>query len=226
MPPTRRIPSWLLIVATGAICVGMLKLESADLFPVWRFAVQWSPEALLSSSAIPAREIARGVAILSLTLDEADLKDSANGLLANVTEHGNEWEREAAFHTSTTESFVCSGVGVRIHGGSSRRTSARQGFRRTFVANMVRDRFRRHSVQSGCAADSPPRRAQRSPHPGQPAWSFVNSLAYDIAREIDAIAPEPTGRFYVNGEYYGPFVLTERFDERFLLRTGGMTTFC
>ncbi len=49
MPGTRRIPSWLLVVATGAICVGMITLESADLFPLWRFAVQWSPEALPSS---------------------------------------------------------------------------------------------------------------------------------------------------------------------------------
>ena len=54
------LPSWLLIVATGAICVGTLKLESADLFPVWRFAVQWSPEALPSSRAVPMTEIASG----------------------------------------------------------------------------------------------------------------------------------------------------------------------
>jgi hypothetical protein len=46
MPSPRRIPSWLLVVATAAICVGTLKLESADLFPLWRFAVQWSPQAL------------------------------------------------------------------------------------------------------------------------------------------------------------------------------------
>ena len=47
-------------------------------------------------------------------------------------------------------------------------------------------------------------------------WYFVNPLAYDIARKIGAIAPETKPvRFFVNGEYYGPFVLTERFDERF-----------
>ena len=55
MPSPRRIPSWLLIVATAAICVGTLKLESADLFPLWRFAVQWSPQALPSSRAVPVR---------------------------------------------------------------------------------------------------------------------------------------------------------------------------
>jgi formylglycine-generating enzyme required for sulfatase activity len=48
------------------------------------------------------------------------------------------------------------------------------------------------------------------------AWHFVNPLAYDIARAAGAIAPETRPvRFYLNGEYWGPFVLTERFDERF-----------
>ncbi len=37
-----------------------------------------------------------------------------------------------------------------------------------------------------------------------------------MARAIGAIAPETKPvRFFVNGEYYGPFVLTERFDERY-----------
>jgi len=96
MPSPRRIPSWLLIVATAAICVGTLKLESADLFPLWRFAVQWSPQALPSSRAIPVSEVASGLPILSLTLDDADLNDPAKGLLPNKREHGEEWEREGS----------------------------------------------------------------------------------------------------------------------------------
>jgi hypothetical protein len=51
---------------------------------------------------------------------------------------------------------------------------------------------------------------------GKMDWYFANPLAYDIARAIGAIAPETKPvRFFVNGEYYGPFVVTERFDERF-----------
>ncbi len=52
MPAPRRIPSWLLVVATAAICAVTLKLESADLFPLWRFAVQWSPQR---SPELPGR---------------------------------------------------------------------------------------------------------------------------------------------------------------------------
>src|SRR6186997_1334714 len=96
MPAARRIPSWLLIVATAAICVGTLKLESADLFPAWRFAVQWSPAALTSSRAVPTSEIASGVPVLSLTMKDADLHDPATGLLTNKDEHGDEWEREGS----------------------------------------------------------------------------------------------------------------------------------
>ncbi len=51
---------------------------------------------------------------------------------------------------------------------------------------------------------------------GKVNWHFANPMAYDIARAIGAIAPETKPvRFFLNGEYYGPFVLTERFDERF-----------
>ena len=54
-------------------------------------------------------------------------------------------------------------------------------------------------------------------------WYFVNPFAYDIARKMGAIAPETKPvRFFVNGEYYGPFVLTERFDERYLRRALGL----
>src|SRR5918993_6074231 len=133
MPSTRRIPSWLLVVATVAICVGALKLESADLFPLWRFAVQWSPQALPSSRALPAGEIARGLPVLSLTLDEKDLHDPQTGLLANVTEHGSEWEREGSVsYFDHGKLLFASGVGVRIHGGGSRRVPPRQGFRLYF----------------------------------------------------------------------------------------------
>ena len=96
MPSRRRLPSWLLIVATGTICAGLLTLESADLFPLWRFAVQWTPEALPSSRAVPAIEVASGRPVLSLVLDEADLRDPATGLLPNTLKHGDEGEREGS----------------------------------------------------------------------------------------------------------------------------------
>ncbi|HKY22623.1 MAG TPA: SUMF1/EgtB/PvdO family nonheme iron enzyme [Vicinamibacterales bacterium] len=218
MPSRRRIPSWLLIVATVATCVAMVKLESANLFPLWRFAVQWSPEALPSSSAVPMREIASGRPVLSLTLDDADLNDPVRGILPNKAEHGRQWEREGSMSYFENSKLVfASGVGVRIHGGGSRITSPRPGFRLYF-----RRQYGPRAASPGVffsPAAQPVRRIvvhDDVRRDGKVNWYFVNPLAYDIARAIGAIAPETQPvRFYLNGEYYGPFVLTERFDQRF-----------
>jgi formylglycine-generating enzyme required for sulfatase activity len=218
MHSARRIPSWLLIVATAAICVGTLELESADLFPLWRFAVQWSPAALPSSRAVPVTEVASGVPVLSLTLDEADLNDPATGLLPNKREHGEEWERQGSVsYFENGKLIFASGVGVRIHGGGSRITSPRPGFRLYF-----RRKYGPREAPPGVffsPAAQPVRRIvvhDDVRRDGKINWQFANPLAYDISRAIGAIAPETKPvRFFLNGEYYGPFVLTERFDERF-----------
>ncbi len=162
MPSTRRIPSWLLIVATGAICLGTLTLESADLFPLWRFAVQWSPEALPSSRSVPIDEIASGVPVLSLTLDDADLNDPAKGLLPNKRQHGEEWEREGSVsYFDGGKLIFASGVGVRIHGGGSRITAPRPGFRLYFRRKYgPRELPPGVLLQSLGAARSPPRGAR------------------------------------------------------------------
>jgi formylglycine-generating enzyme required for sulfatase activity len=218
MAPRRRISSWLLVVATAAICVGTLTLESADLFPLWRFAVQWSPEALPSSRAVPINEVASGLPVLSLTLDEADLNDPATGLLPNKREHGKDWEREGSVSYFDRGKLVfASGVGVRIHGGGSRITAPRPGFRLYF-----RRKYGPRELPPGVlfSADAQPVRRlvvhDDVRRDGKTDWHFANPLAYDIARAIGAIAPETKPvRFFLNGEYYGPFVVTERFDERY-----------
>ena len=218
MVSARRIPSWLLIVATAAICAGTLKLESADLFPLWRFAVQWSPEALPSSRAVPVSEVASGVPVLSLTLDDADLNDPAKGLLPNKREHGEEWEREGSVsYFDGGKLIFASGIGVRIHGGGSRITAPHPGFRLYF-----RRKYGPRELPPGVffsPAAQPVRRIvvhDDMRRYGKVEWYFANPLAYDISRAIGAIAPETKPvRFFVNGEYYGPFVVSERFDERF-----------
>ena len=218
MPTPRRIPSWLLIVATAAICAAAITLESANLFPIWRFAVQWSPEALPSSSAVPAVEVASGLPVLSLTLDEADLHDPATGLLPNKLKHGGEWEREGSVsYFEGGRLKFASGVGVRIHGGSSRQAAPRPGFRlyfrrqyglrevpRGFCSARPRSRFGASSFTTTIGANG--------------AWSGISSIRSRMTSrgEWGRLRPRPS-RYasFVNGEYYGPFVLTERFDERF-----------
>ena len=219
MPAQRRIPSWLLVVTTGALCAGMMTLDAASLFPLWRFAVQWSPAALPSSRAVPEIEVTSGAPIVSLTLADADLHDPVNGLLQNKMKHGEEWERKGSVsYFEGGRLRFASGVGVRVHGGSSRIVAPRNGFRLYFrrdygpreVPPGVLFSAEAQPLRRLVIHDDVRRGADRMP------WHFVNPLAYDIARAIGAIAPETKPvRFFVNGEYYGPFVLTERFDERY-----------
>jgi formylglycine-generating enzyme required for sulfatase activity len=219
MPASRRIPSWLLIVATGVICLATLKLESANLFPLWRFAVQWSSAALPSSRAVSPGEIAAGVPVLSLSMSEADLSDPAEGIVPNKLKRGAEWEREGSVsYFEDGRLLFASGVGVRIHGGGSRITAPQPGFRLYF-----RRKYGPREVPRGVLFGpeaQPIRRLVihddvRRDADGTP-WHFVNPLAYDIARRVGAIAAETKPvRFFLNGGYYGPFVLTERLDARY-----------
>ena len=217
-PPPHRMPWWLLIVATLSIGLALAVIEAADWFPLWRFAVHWSPEALPSTNAVPSKEVATGKPILSLTLDDADLNDPARGILANKHEHGMEWEREGSVsYFEDGRLMFAGGVGVRIHGGGSRITAPRPGFRLYFRRKYGPREIPPDVLFS--AAAQPIRRlvihddVRRT---GGVNWYFINPLAYDISRAIGAIAPETKPvRFYLNGEYYGPFVLTERFDQRF-----------
>ena len=219
MPASRRLPSWLLVVATAAICAAGIALEWADLFPLWRFAAQWSPAALPSTAAAPVNEVANGWPVLSLALDEADLNDPEKGLIPNKLKHGIEWEREASVSYFKDGRLVfASGVGARIHGGSSRINAARNGFRLYF-----RRKYGLREVPRSALFSPEAQPVQRlivhddvRQDPDTRYWHFVNPFAYDIARAMGAVAPETQPvRFFVNGKYYGPFVLTERFDERY-----------
>jgi hypothetical protein len=130
MTSPRRIPSWVLVAATIAFFALMLQLERADLFPLWRLAVRWSPSALPSTAAVPAVEVISGVPILSLALDEADLNSPERGLLANRNLRGLDWERPASIsYFEGGRMLFASGVGVRMHGGTS---APRLGFRLYF----------------------------------------------------------------------------------------------
>jgi hypothetical protein len=164
-------------------------------------------------------EIQSGRPTLSLVLAPADLDDPKRGILANVTAHGKEWEREGSVsYFDEGQLRFASGVGVRVHGGGSRLTSPRQGFRLYF-----RRKYGATQVPPGILfeADAQPIRRLvihndvRRDRDGTD-WQFANPLAYDIAEAAGGIAPDTkTVRFFVNGEYYGVFVLTERIDDHF-----------
>ena len=219
IPRRRRLHTVLLIAATVALVPAMIALNQAAKFPDWRMAVGWSPQALASTAAVPAHELASGLPTLSLVIDQGDLDDPARGILANVMEHGKDWERPASVsYFEGGRLRFATGVGVRVHGGGSRLTSERQGFRLYF-----RRKFGATQVPPGMlfGDDAQPIRRLvvhndvRADRDGT-KWHFANPLAYDIAEAVGGIAPDTQPvRFFLNGEYYGVFVLTERIDERY-----------
>lgn len=206
-----------LLVVTGALCVALWGMDRFGGFSADRMAVRWGASAGRAAGAVPEAEVAAGRPVLSLVVGEDDLHDPARGILSNVLEHGPAWERPGtvAFFDEGALKFATD-VGVRVHGGGSRLTSERQGFRLYF-----RKRYGALQVPPGVLFGpeaQPIRRlvVHNDVRDRDPAWHLVNPIAYDIARAAGAIAPETLpARFYLNGEFQGMFVLTERVDEHF-----------
>jgi hypothetical protein len=219
---------WRLLAVTGALVAGLVALDRFAPVP----AAPWSdgpvsriPDAI---AALPPGEVESGQPVLSLVMDERDLLDPEHGILANVLEHGRDWERPGtiAYFDAGRLQFA-TGVGVRVHGGGSRRSAPRQGFRLYF-----RREYGARQVPPGIlfSPDAQPIRHLVVHNDVRDGRRFVNPLAYDISRAMGAITPDTLpARFYVNGEYYGVFVLTERFDEQYFQahwghdRVGGTT---
>ncbi len=199
-----------------ALTAAGVAIESADLFPRLRFAVQRHISELPSTQAVTPRESLRGLPLLSVYLQPDHLAE----LLDNRLEHGRRWERPA------TVSYFDDGrlrfsaqAGVRVHGGGSRINSPNQSFRLFFRRQYGTPAFA-PGLLFGPGSDPLQRLVvhndvRRDPDDGQ-IWHLVNPLAYDLARRIGCITPETKpARFFLNGEDQGLYVLTEHFDDEY-----------
>jgi formylglycine-generating enzyme required for sulfatase activity len=197
------------LVAVGAA------VERLDPFPLLRFAIQRDPAELPSTSAVDKLEIVKGYQLFSLYIEPSTLRE----LLDHKMEHGRDWERPATFsYFDGGQLRFTAQAGVRIHGGGSRITSPRQGFRLFFrrqygatrapagvLLDASSDPLRRLVIHNDV------RRGGRGV-----LWHMVNPFGYDLARRIGAITPETKPvRFFLNGEFQGPYVLTEHFDDEY-----------
>ena len=87
-------------------------------------------------------EVEAGLPLMSLWVDRNDLYNPVTGILANKYGRGRAWERPGfvSYFDDATLRFA-TGVGVRIHGGSSRETSPVQSCRLYFRDQLGADRF-------------------------------------------------------------------------------------
>ena len=214
----RAAARWALLAVIPLLLVvfGVL-VETREWFPVLRFAITRTPDRAPSAVAVPATERARGVPTVSLYVRPADLTDSRSGILtrANRNKRGEDWERPGWVSFFENGRVVySSGVGVRVHGGSSRLQERPQGFR-LFFRKRYGNQQLPSAVAFGDQHSHPMRRLiihNDYRETRKVRWHLVNPLAYDIAARVGSItsATRPV-RFLLNGEFQGVFVLNEHF---------------
>jgi hypothetical protein len=211
--------------AAALVVVGLVADGSGWLFPL-RFSIQRNPELLPSSQAVPGAELRRGLPTLSLHVDPPDLYDPKTGILANKHQHGRAWERRGSVsYLDGGRVRFASPTGVRVHGGGSRITSPRQGYRLYF-----RRGYGASTVPPGLLFAPPHEHPLRvlivhndiRTREGGQKWSLVNPLAFDIATRVGGTAsPSRPVRFLLNGEFQGVFVLYEHFTPEHYFATHG-----
>jgi formylglycine-generating enzyme required for sulfatase activity len=207
----------LLALALAALAIVLLgaAMESEGLFPRLRFAIQRDADELPSTRAVPRREVVRGLPTLSMYLEPRELED----ILANKMAHGRKWERQASISYFDGGRLLFGGhAGARIHGGGSRITSPRQGFRLFFRRSYGTTHFP-PGILFGPASDPLKRIVVHNDvrrGADRMNWHLANPLAYDLARRIGCMTAETKpARFFLNGEDQGLFVLTEHFDDEY-----------
>jgi hypothetical protein len=217
---TRVAWRWVAIVAVPlALVAGGSLLDASGAFAVFRFAVSRAHHDAPSARALPAEELSRGVATVSLYVRPRDLTGRLRGLLANPRRSGSEWERPGWVSFFEQGRLVHSApAGVRVHGGSSREQRRPQGFRLYFRRESGA-RELPGAVAFGDAHAHPLRRLvlhnDYRDRSDRLRWQFMNPLAYDIARAIGALAPPARPvRFVLNGEFQGVYVVTEHLHPR------------
>jgi formylglycine-generating enzyme required for sulfatase activity len=216
-PPAERLEVSLAVLAAAALALVLVgaAIDSEDLFPRLRFAIQRDAAELPSTRAVPRREVVRGLPLLSAYLEPRELRE----MLDNKMEHGRKWERQASITYFDGGRLVFGGhAGARIHGGGSRITSPRQGFRLFFRRSYGTSHFPPR-ILFGPASDPLKRIVVHNDvrrGADRMNWHLANPLAYDLARRIGCITPETKpARFFLNGEDQGLFVLTEHFDDEY-----------
>jgi hypothetical protein len=216
---------WIVLIASSAALVGLgLFVEARGAFPLLRFGIQRTPKLAPSTVVLPVAELRRKAPTVSLYLRPDDLYSPKSGILANKMRHGRAWERQGwiSFFEGGELTYTAS-TGVRVHGGGSRLTSPRQGFRLFF-----RRAYGAKELPAGIAFQGahahPLRRLiihnDVRPGPRGIRWHFLNPLAYDIADAAGGIVAETRPvRFFLNGEFQGVYVLTEHFDSDEFFKT-------
>lgn len=225
------IPSELVTSGRTGKELRLLEYRSLANVELEGFDKDLNADEMPSTSVLDQEAKNSGLPIVSLSIDPDYLLDADSGLLPNFSERGRSWERPAYISYFENKKLrLASGAGLRVHGEKSRAAplkSFRVHFRELYgrpdvpseiffdgESGMLHSVIVHADVRNGIGAHS------------SLFWHFMNPIAYELAREIGCITPNTkVVKFYINGVYQGPYVLTEHISADFLKRRFGHDDF-
>jgi len=166
-----------------------------------------------SSMVIDEKDFRDGWPLLSIVADPNSLY-GPEGIITNATRRGRQWERLAyVSYYENGQLLFSSGVGLRIHGGESRKSKIRpQSFRLYLRKDYGANQFPPGILFE---AETEPLKCLVLRLDWLRGWPFICPLAFDVIRQIGCIAPEAKPvLFSLNGEPMGIYWLSEHLSKR------------
>ena len=162
--------------------------------------------AFSSSRIMEKKKFKKEWPVISIAVNKKFLFDEETGILANFEERGRDWERLASVsYYEGGELLFATGVGLRHHGGSSRKLGRhfRLYFREDYGANQFKP-----GVLFSQEAEPIKRLVVHYDWPDE--TPFTNCLAFDIAARIGCDVPEvKPALLYFNGNARGIYFISE-----------------
>ena len=160
-----------------------------------------------SSRVIKQDYFKTGWPILSIVANQSDLYHPDSGIIVNKTERGRAWERPVYWSFFQGGEVRSAGMaGMRMHGGRAR-LQLFNNFRLYF-----RKEYGTSKLPPGVLftnGSEPLKRLVVHSTKWPPDWPFNTPLAFDITRQMGAIAPKTQlSTLYLNGKHQGIYFLT------------------
>lgn len=193
--------------------------EKATLFAKKRqvgdFAFKANPGGrteLPSSRIVTPADFKPGWPLISIVIDEKELRNPKDGLMTHPRARGREWERLAyVSYFEQGRLLFASGAGLRLHGGSGRTLKNRISFRLYF-----RNEFGANRFTPGIFSPATDPLKRLVVHVDWPQTKpFTSCLAFDISRRMGCVVPEvKPAMLMINGDLKGIYFLSEHVGRR------------
>jgi len=182
-----------------------------------------TPDRLPSSIQVDKELLHKPIAVVSIVIDDEHLNDPERGIFANWREKGRGWEVPASLsYFNSGHLLFATEVGVRVHGGTSRRLP-RRSLRLYFRSEYGTDRF-----LPGLLFDDSTSKLNRLivHNDRRRKWRIINPLSYDLTRKMGGLAPRTSPvSLSLNGKDFSLYFLTERLGRQYLINKLGHQKF-